>query len=75
MDVMQDNNNTLDQLWCNARACCSGPGPEILRALALKNAKVIFKAFLTFLRIKVLASNNAKPHYCKIFCNSATVQF
>ena len=46
-----------------------------IRALALKNAKVIFKAFLTFLRIKVLASNNAKPHYCKIFCNSATVQF
>ena len=46
-----------------------------LRALALKNANAIFKAFLTFQGLKTLASNNGKPHYCKNFCNNATVQF
>ena len=47
----------------------------MLRALALKNANAIFKAFLTFQGSKSLASNNAKPYNCKNFCNSATVQF
>ena len=45
------------------------------RALALKNANAIFKAFLIFQGSKTLVSNNDKPHYCKNFCNSATVQF
>ena len=47
----------------------------LIRALALKNANAIFKAFLTFQCSKTLASKNVKPHYCKIFYNSATVQF
>ena len=46
-----------------------------IRALALKNANVISKGFLTFYESKVSASKNCKHHYCKIFYNSATVQF
>ena len=47
----------------------------VLRALALKNANAISKGFLTFHGSKMSASKNCKPHYCKIFCNSATIQF
>ena len=47
----------------------------LLRALALKNANAISKDFLTFYELKVSASKNCKHHYCKIFYNSATVQF
>ena len=46
-----------------------------VRASALKNANAISKGFLTFYGSKMSASKNCKPHYCKIFCNSATVQF
>ena len=44
-------------------------------ALALKNANAISKAFLAFHSSKTFASKNGIPHYCKIFCNSTTVQF
>ena len=47
----------------------------LLRALALKNANAISKAFLAFHGSKTCASKNCKPQYCKFFCNSATVQF
>ena len=46
-----------------------------LRALALKNANAISKAFLAFQGLKTCASRNGKAHYCKFFCNSTTVQF
>ena len=46
-----------------------------LRALALKNANVIFKPFLTFYGSKCAASKDAKHKNCKKFYNSATVQF
>ena len=46
-----------------------------IRALALKNVNAISKAFLAFHGSKTFASKNCKPHYCKKFCNSATVQF
>ena len=44
-----------------------------LRALVLKNANVISKAFLAFQSKKICASKNGKLYYCKFFCNSATV--
>ena len=47
----------------------------LLRALAMKNANVISKAFLAFQGLKTCASRNGKAHYCKFFCNSTTVQF
>ena len=46
-----------------------------MRALALKNANTISKDFLAFHGSKTFASENYKPYYCKIFYNSATVQF
>ena len=46
-----------------------------IRALALKNAKVISKVLLAFQGSKTCTSRNGKAHYCKFFCNSATVQF
>ena len=46
-----------------------------IRALALKNANAISKAFLVFHSSKTFASKNGIPHYCKFFCNSATIQF
>ena len=46
----------------------------ILRALALGNANAKFKGNLAFLTSKQSASGNGKQHYCKFFCNSATVQ-
>ena len=45
------------------------------RALVLKNANAISKAFLAFQGSKTCASRNGKAYYCKFFCNSATVQF
>ena len=51
------------------------PVPKLSRALALKNANAISKAFLAFHNSKTFASKNGIPYYCKIFCNSATVQF
>ena len=48
---------------------------DALRALALKNANAISKAFLAFQGSKTCASKNGKAHYCKFFCNSAIVQF
>ena len=48
---------------------------DTLRALALKNANAISKDFLTFYELKVSALKNCKHHYCKIFYDSATVQF
>ena len=47
----------------------------ILRALALENANAKSKGNLTFSTSKQPASGNGKQHYCKFFCNSATVQF
>ena len=47
----------------------------ILRALALENVNAISKDFLAFHSSKTFASENCKPHYCKNFCNNATVQF
>ena len=49
--------------------------PYFIRALALKNVNAISKAFLAFYGSKTRASKNGKAHYCKFFCNSATVQF
>ena len=48
---------------------------DFVRALALKNAKVISKVLLAFQGSKTCTSRNGKAHYCKFFCNSATVQF
>ena len=45
----------------------------LVRVLALKNANAISKDFLAFHGSKTFALENCKPHYCKIFCNSATV--
>ena len=47
----------------------------LLRALALGNANAKSKGNLAFLTWKQSASGNGKQHYCKFFCNSATVQF
>ena len=46
-----------------------------IRALALGNANAKSKGNLAFLTSKQSASGNGKQHYCKFFCNSATVQF
>ena len=46
-----------------------------VRALALGNANAKSKGNLAFLTSKQSASGNGKQHYCKFFCNSATVQF
>ena len=48
---------------------------EKVRALALENANAKSKGNLTFSTSKQPASGNGKQHYCKFFCNSATVQF
>ena len=46
-----------------------------LRALALGNSNAKCKENLAFVAPKTLASENCKQQYCKIFCNTATVQF
>ena len=43
------------------------------RALALENGNAKSKGNLIFLTSKQSASGNGKQHYCKFFCNSATV--
>ena len=57
------------------RSTSVGGKKDKIRALALKNANAISKGFLTFYESKMSASKNCKHHYCKIFYNSATVQF
>ena len=44
-----------------------------LRALALGNANAKCKGNLAFQASKCSASGNAKPKYCKFFCNTAAV--
>ena len=51
------------------------PDRNALRALALGNANAKSKGNLAFLTPKPSTSENGKQHYCKFFCNSATVQF
>ena len=47
----------------------------IIRALALGNANAKSKENLAFLSPNPSASENGIQHYCKFFCNTATVQF
>ena len=46
-----------------------------IRALALGNANAKSKENLAFLSLNPSASENGIQHYCKFFCNTATVQF
>ena len=45
------------------------------KSIALRNANAICKGNLAFQAPKCSASGNANAKYCKIFCNSAIVQF
>ena len=46
---------------------------KILSASTLKNANVKCKENLIFQVPKCSVSGNAKPKYCKFFCNTATM--